>query len=276
MLRVFYPPPAFYVCRIRIFNPPLLRQYYTRYALDYRSYRHERKHLGTKSSAIFAPVGIVDLCPCIKLTPRKKKYLETQLRQTAQSPPRGGNLPVAADFWWHQCQHSYNNGAVKLDIRIGIFLYNGTEREQWGKWCEFYTFKTNISSEPPQADRLGVLIDYCYTYPSSLTLQKLERSPRFLCPHLTLDGSIHTLLCCREGHNQPDTVCTWCKDLQYCEYCRTKVLNLREVENTEGAVDTKTCRFQVERCFDDRLWSIQTVFPFWRRHIPLLRSSPLM
>ena len=253
---------------------PWHRKYYKRHALDYRSCRHAQEFC-TTINPIFTPVGIVDLCPCIKLTRRRKRCLESQLRQNAKARPREGDPPVAANYWWHQCQHSYCDGAFKLDIRIGVFLYDGTGSEAlWACLEGIFSGSTRIVAEAPQTGRLGVLIDYRYTYPSSKSLKLSKRAPRLLCPHLILDVCIHLLLYCRKRHTLPNKVCSFCEALQYCKVCRMKVLNLREIGNTELEADMTTCTFQVERCLDDRLWSVQTVFPYYRRHTPLTRDFP--
>ena len=266
--------PSRMFTKFQKFSVPWLREYYGARSSEYRSCRHENIHLSSRPAPIFAPVGIVDLCPCIKITLRKRNSLEAYLRQKVQNVP-GNDRPVAADFWWHQCEHTYSGGAIKLEIKIGIFLYNGTEREHWFRQ-RLLNDRMNFWSAPPQIGKLGVIIRYRHTYPSRLREMPCERSPRLLCPHQSLDCAIGTLLDCRKTQHQEGTVCTWCKDIQYCLYCETKVLNLREVENMDGKDEIVTCSYDVERCLDDRLWSIQSVFPFARRQIPLSKLSPIV
>ena len=242
---------------------PWLKDYYKSKGSDFRSCRHGRKNLCSERKPSFAPSGIVDLCPCIKMTFGKKRQIEARLREDVRKTC--GNGRPAADFWWHECRHIY--GDIELGLRIGLFLYDGTESNRFNVKC--ITTKTNIFTMPPRIGDLGVLLEYRHTSPSA----SLRTSPRLLCPHRKLDTAIQDLLRCRERHVRPGTVCVWCRSIQYCQYCRTKVLDLSKTENTSAGIIC--CSYRVERCLDNDLWPMQTVFPFARRQVPLQRRSPL-
>lgn len=242
---------------------PWLKGYYKLRGSDFRSCRHGRKNLCEQRNIAYAPSGIVDLCPCIKMTIGKKRQIEARLREDVRKTY--GNDRPAADFWWHKCRHIY--GDIELELQIGLFLYDGTESPRFTTRCA--TIKTNIFSMPPREGELGVLLEYRHTYPST----SLRTSPRLLCPHRNLDTAIQDLLRCRERHVRPGTVCAWCKSIQYCQYCRTKVLDLSKAAYASAGITC--CYYRVERCLDNNVWPMQTVFPFARRQVPLQRSSPL-
>lgn len=242
---------------------PWLKDYYKLKGSDFRSCRHGRKNLCLKRHASFAPSGIVDLCPCIKMTIGKKRQIEARLREDARKTY--GNDHPAADFWWHKCRHIY--GDIELELQIGLFLYDGREATRHS--ARHITTKTNIFTMPPRAGDLGVVLEYRHTYPS----MSLRTSPRLLCPHQNLDTAIQDLLRCRETHIMRGTVCGWCKSIQYCQYCRTKVLDLSKAENASTGI--VCCSYRVERCLDNNVWPMQTVFPFVRRQVPLQCRSPL-
>ncbi|KAL9101975.1 MAG: hypothetical protein Q9163_002833 [Psora crenata] len=242
---------------------PWLKDYYKLKDSDYRSCRHGRKNLCGEKRIAYAPSGIVDLCPCIKMSIGKKRQIEARLREDAWKI-HGSNYP-AADFWWHTCRQIY--GDIELEVRIGLFLYDGTEGTRFRN--KNTTSKTNIFNMPPRIGELGVLLEYRHSYPST----SVSISPRLLCPHRNLHTAIQDLLQCRETHDRPGRICEWCKGIQYCQYCRTKVLDLNKVENASTGIIC--CSYRVERCFDNNLWPMQTVFPFARRQVPLQRRSPL-
>ena len=241
---------------------PWLKDYYKSKGSDFRSCRHGRKNLCSQRKISFAPSGIVDLCPCIKLTIGKKRQIEARLREGVRKTCSNGR--PAADFWWHKCRHIY--GDIEIELQIGLFLYDGKESNRFSVKC--ITTETNILSRPPRVGDLGVLLEYHHTYPST----SLTASPRLLCPHRNLDTANQDLLRCRERHVRPGTVCVWCKRIQYCQYCRTKVLDLSKTE--DASTGTTCCSYRVERCLDNNLWPMQTVFPFARRQVPLQRRSP--
>lgn len=238
---------------------PWLKDYYKRKGSDFRSCRYGRKNLCRHRNVSYAPSGIIDLCPCIKMTIGKKRQIEARLREDALK-----NQSSAVDFKWHRCQHIY--GDVELKIRIGIFLYDGTERTRTMNRCA--NDKTNILSMPPRIGELGVVLECLHTFPS----KSLGASPRLLCPHQNLDTASQALLRCRKRHVVPGSVCELCQSIQCCEYCRTKIFYFDINENVSAGITN--CYYRVERCLDNNVWPMHTVFPFARRQVPLQRRSP--
>ncbi|KAL8654650.1 MAG: hypothetical protein Q9210_001372 [Variospora velana] len=98
------------------------------------------------------------------MTMGRKLFLEAWLRKKARSSGR-----PAADFWWHECRHTY--GDIKVNLRIGLFLYDGTESSKYQKPRPI---ATNIYSLPPTVGELGVLLEYNHTYPA----ESQSSSPR--------------------------------------------------------------------------------------------------
>ena len=238
---------------------PWLKDYYGSCCSDFRTCRHWRKVPGVETRETYSPSGVVDLCPCIKLTIGKKRLIEAWLREKARS-----NRSPAADFWWHECRHVY--GAIEIDTKIGLFLYDGTERPKYTPRCR--TSGTHIFRHLPRVGDLGVLLDYHHRYPSSTK----HSSPRLLCPHQNLHTAIQDLMRCCGTHTHRGTVCEYCKGIQYCLQCRTKVLDLCKHE--DRATGIVYCSYQVERCLDGAESPMHTVFPFARRQIPLQKGSP--
>ena len=241
---------------------PWLKDYYEKHSGDYRSCRQARKER-VEPRIAFCPSGVVDLCPCIKLTVGKKRSIEALLRERARSLGKGH---PAADFWWHQCQYTY--GDVAIQTKIGIFLYDGTEDGRSHPEPVTHGTNTSIFSLPPLAGQLGILLDYHHIYPLSST----SSTPRLLCPHHNLQNAISSLLRCRETHPQLDTVCDLCRAFQLCQQCRTKIFSLRKIK--DGSTGLGHCSYLVEKRLDNSIWPLQTVFPFARRQVPLQRDSP--
>lgn len=237
---------------------PWHRKFYKSHGSIFRSCRHGRKERLAEDRNTWLPSGIVDLCPCIKITMGRKLFLEAWLREKARSS--GG---PAADFWWHECRHTY--GDIKVKLRIGLFLYDGTESSKYQKPTPVSSFIFFLS---PTVGELGALLDYNLTYP----VESQSSSPRLLCPHHNLHTAIKHLLHCRESHTRFGNLCHLCRPMQHCPECGTKVLDLKTTETTSsGIID---CSYRVERRLDRRAWPMHTVFPFARRQIPLQIRSP--
>ena len=245
---------------------PWLKNYYKLKDSDFRTCRHGRIDLCSMQRDYEAPSGIVDLCPCIKMTIGKKLQMEARLREDAvEAWKTHKDDRPAADFWWHECRHTY--GEINVELKIGLFLYSGTKDPKYG--IGYYTVDTNALNFPPRLGDLGALLEYRYTYPSTSS----RTSSRLLCPHRNLD-TIKDLLACSRTHPEPEMYCELCEDIQQCQYCCTKVLDFSEAENT--ATGKTCCSCRVERCFSNNVWLMHTVFPFARRQVPLQRRAPLL
>lgn len=241
---------------------PWHKEYYRSHGSDFRSCRQGRKERCVEDRNAWLPSGIVDLCPCIKITIGRKRLLEAWLREK-KARSSAGDGP-AADFWWHECRHAY--GDIDIEARIGLFLYDGAESSNYSPGSAKSAVNLAVTPAPMVGD-LGALLEYRHTYPSESQCS----SPRLLCPHRNLHITIKALLQCRESHTKQGTVCRLCMHLQHCKECGTKVIDLKTENTVAGMIG---CSYRVERCLDRTTWPLHTVFPFARRQIPLQRRSP--
>ena len=194
------------------------------------------------------PRGIVDLCPCIKLTPGKKRTLLGYLQQRHQEQEHRGlrgvgtYLPPASGPWWHECRAVYSTGPVGIKIHP-FLLENGG---------------------------LGVITEYTYDrslgeLPRNRNLETLMPGLRLACPHSYIDAWRPSLWFHMYLHsfNSP---CKTCAQSRQCRYCSTRVIKATKVRDLEstyfGTVST-------ERILSDHFWNHQTGFPF-PRHTKVL------
>ena len=246
--------------------PSWLAKFYKTHASHYRSCRHGRSHLCRLKFTPFYPSGIVDLCPCIKLTFSKKLRIEAELADNIQRQGRKSTNPAAEHAWWHQCRHTY--GAVEIDLRIKLFLYDGISASTIGP--QHHNF-TDIPMMEPKPGSLGAILEYRHTYPTGPSFS----TPRLLCPHTDLQPAIEDLFLCRKLHRYPETKCFRCRyQIEQCDYCQTELSDFRPTDDVSAGMTA--CSYRVVRCLDDHNWPMQTVFPFDRRQQPLSSRSAFL
>ena len=165
-----------------------------------RNCRHLSHAAAAQDACSHSPRGVIDVCPCHKLTPGKKRRVLTKLRTLEQSQDN--------QRWWHMCRHIY--GDITLEIKLG-FISFGEDAE------------------------LGLVIDYKYVSPSDSS----SVSPRMLCPHIALDTLIKTFSQCRELHSE-HIVCTRCKELQHCKICHSTLFRFIKATNSTSAMTSYT------------------------------------
>lgn len=105
-----------------------LKDHHKPHGIAFQTCRQGRKTRYIRELGYF-PSGIVDLCPCIKLTIGRKRAIEAWLQEKEDKAQYLGNQRPAAGFWWHTCRHTY--GDIEIQVHIGIFLYDGTERRNY-------------------------------------------------------------------------------------------------------------------------------------------------
>ncbi|KAL1964196.1 hypothetical protein VTN77DRAFT_7154 [Rasamsonia byssochlamydoides] len=139
--------------------------------------------------------GVVDLCPCKKLTFRDKLDLVDHLREREHlmELPTGviGNRSRER-YLWHSCTAIYGTTEIKIDI----------------------------FPEIDEAGRLMVRTEYhMYVEPSRLG-EHQHITPRFGCAHRSMDlwlsSVCQTLYCHRY-----DSFCAACKRISVCSTCET-------------------------------------------------------
>lgn len=189
--------------------------------------------------------GIVDLCPCRKLTWYGKTKLEYDILRSMDEivEPEVGGAPKitfydsSSDDWLmaescgHTCRQQY--GDVVLDIQV----------KAWVDRC----FSLSIST--------------CYRY--KCPVGRIAVLPRLCCPHRRLSSWVNQLVKCRDTH--PDqSCCRQCYDMQKCRYCDTIMYELEIMRCKSGQAIIYT--FRTERNLDDSHWNSQIVFPFNTHH----------
>ena len=137
--------------------------------------------------------GIVDLCPCIKLTPTSKRRIEAMLYKKNHQD----SIPLAI---WHTCDHQYRQ--VRLEIKIWLYLKGST-------------------------GPLMARIKYRRTGPRDPHLLM----PRRYCPHQSLDWTLVTLSKCHDSHDE-DSTCANYRRFKRCSLCKVKLIEAREVESS--------------------------------------------
>ena len=150
-------------------------------------------------------VGIVDLCPCIKLTPARKQRLEAMLYEKEKQDTR----PLAP---WHTCFHQYKQ--VRLEIKIWLY------------------FKDLVGP-------LMARIEYRRTGPAGTHLS----SPRRYCPHQNLDEVLCELSQCHNSHDRHST-CASYQRLKRCSICTTELMEVCWVETPSSVMVTYIACFE--------------------------------
>ncbi|KAJ5628439.1 hypothetical protein N7490_010667 [Penicillium lividum] len=185
--------------------------------------------------------GIVDLCPCKKLTFRDKLDLTDNLRvrKTALSAlgtQFGSAVPDR--YCWHTCTEQYG----PTELKVSLF------------------------PELNEENQLVVRTEYQLTTESGQVGKEEYMTPRFGCAHRSVDlwvSSVYQTTICRLF----DTVCTSCRRISVCATCNTTLKCHRKQAfqiDTSGRV---TYSFQTERCLGgtgpqpDSIWAAQRIHP---------------
>lgn len=200
----------------------------------------------------YPPLGIVDVCPCIKLTTRGRIKLEKSLQMfpslTGESnkEPLESNGPVTGlcrprngEFWWHEYRKTY--GSAELTTKVKPLL-------------------------GPRGNLL-LITRYEYQKPQKSTSQ----SPRLFCPHHYLDRWADEVLRCRKTHACETSRCFRCIDLHDCWYCETHVYDLVVDHQLEG--EKISCSVCTERKLESGKWNTQAIVPYALHNPPELEDE---
>ena len=181
--------------------------------------------------------GFVDLCPCIKLTPSKKRdllaYLERQHQEQEDQASRGSGtcLPPNSGPWWHECQALYYAGVV--DTKLHPYLLESGE--------------------------LGVITKYTFNI-NFLTGMPLWR---LSCPHLYLSDCWRDSLFRHQESHRFDLPCKKCVLRRQCRYCSTRVIWATRSELLDsGYYNCYTVT--TDKILSDEFWTHQMISPFPR------------
>ncbi|KAJ9364704.1 hypothetical protein C8Q69DRAFT_406742 [Paecilomyces variotii] len=185
--------------------------------------------------------GIVDLCPCKKLTFRDKLDLVDQLKAREEV------LQVMSLSWTHRpperyCWHSCVSRYGKTELKIEIY------------------------PELDEAGRLLVRTEYhLSTEPTALGKEQ-HMTPRFGCAHRSMDlwlSSVCQTLYC----HLYDSFCTSCKRMSACSSCDTVLKCPKKRPYYHAETKQATYFFWTQRCLGkttthpDRSWAAQRIHP---------------
>ena len=163
-----------------------------------RSCRYPSRTRPNKEVSSFSLSGVVDLCPCVRLTPAKRDRVRAHHDEIVQNGHRGRN-----HHGGHSCLQIYDD--IELKITLVPFFYE-------------------------QDGGLGFRIQYRYRIP----FDSSSVCPRMICPHISLDTLIETLSQCMHPEN---VVCARCKELQCCPQCHTTVFRfVKDAESTSKTI----------------------------------------
>ena len=190
--------------------------------------------------------GVVDVCPCIKLTRYGRTKLEhailRHMDDLMEDPVEKDQYaahdtpfrdPPTADWFGHTCRYQYGDIVLKIQARA---------------WID---------------QRFGLRISTHYR--CICPLVSTSEIPRLCCPHRHLNLWVKQLASCRSTHlDQPS--CRRCYDWQSCRYCDTVVYGLEKKVHTSGQTILNEYKFWTERNLDDSHWNSQIIFPFSTHH----------
>ena len=180
--------------------------------------------------------GVVDLCPCVHMTPAKRNRIQGLRNELIQNGPYGRNTRYG-----HTCLQVY--GDIELRISLTPFLY-----EEDGE------------------------LGFRFSYRRMSPVDSSNICSRMLCPHISLDTLIKTFSQCRDLHSE-NVVCARCKGLQHCPECRTTMFKF--FKDTKSTSEMISYFVNLERRLDKKLWNKHIVFPFARqRQYEPVRTGP--
>lgn len=185
--------------------------------------------------------GIVDLCPCKKLTFRDKLDLIDHLKERqsftkALGTQFGSQFP--GRYCWHSCAEQY--GTTELKIKIFPELDDAGSLHIRTEY--------HLSTEP---NRLG---------------KEQHITPRFGCAHRSMDlwlSSVCQTLYCHYF----DSFCTACKRISICSSCDTTLKCPRKRPSHSLETKKATYFFWTQRCLGkattvpDKIWAVQRIHP---------------
>lgn len=185
--------------------------------------------------------GIVDICPCKKLTFQGKLRLVEELKtriMLAEIPSSISGSRVRERYLWHSCAVSYGS----TDIQINIF----PELEESGNLSIRTEYRMFV-------ERDGLANDQNIT-------------PRFGCAHRSLDlwlsSVCQTLYCHRY-----ETICSACKKILGCNKCDSTLSCPSKRPHQSYENKKAAYYFWTKRCLGgsttlpDKVWAAQRIHP---------------
>ncbi|KAJ5921491.1 hypothetical protein N7466_009817 [Penicillium verhagenii] len=185
--------------------------------------------------------GIVDLCPCKKLTFRDKLDLADNLRiRNATLDALGTEYGSTAStrYCWHTCTEDYG----PTELKVSLF------------------------PELNEEDELVMRTEYQLTTESGQVGKEEYMTPRFGCAHRSVDlwlSSVYQSTICRLF----DTLCTSCRRISVCASCNTTLRCSRKHPFQTETSGNVTYYFYTQRSLGgtasepDSAWAAQRIHP---------------
>ncbi|CAG8907129.1 unnamed protein product [Penicillium salamii] len=208
---------------------------------DAFSARELRRKPENRTCNIGELAGIVDLCPCKKLTFRDKLDLADHMRirqVTLQALKLEFGGAVNDCYCWHTCTEQY--GPTEL--------------------------KTSLYPELDENDQLVIRTEYQLTTEVGQVGKEEFMTPRFGCAHRSVDlwvSSVHQTTICRLF----DTFCSSCQRISVCSACDTTLKCPRKAPFHSEKSGKATYSFSTERSLGgtssvpDSTWAAQRIHP---------------
>ncbi|CAG8135122.1 unnamed protein product [Penicillium salamii] len=208
---------------------------------DAFSARELRRKPENRTCNIGELAGIVDLCPCKKLTFRDKLDLADHMRirqVTLQALKLEFGGAVNDCYCWHTCTEQY--GPTEL--------------------------KTSLYPELDHNDQLVIRTEYHLTTEIGQVGKEEFMTPRFGCAHRSVDlwvSSVHQTTICRLF----DTFCSSCQRISVCSACNTTLKCPRKAPFHSEKSGKATYSFSTERSLGgtspvpDSTWAAQRIHP---------------
>ncbi|CAG8929255.1 unnamed protein product [Penicillium salamii] len=208
---------------------------------DAFSARELRRKPENRTCNIGELAGIVDLCPCKKLTFRDKLDLADHMRirqVTLQALKLEFGGAVNDCYCWHTCTEQY--GPTEL--------------------------KTSLYPELDENDQLVIRTEYQLTTEIGQVGKEEFMTPRFGCAHRSVDlwvSSVHQTTICRLF----DTFCSSCQRISVCSACDTTLKCPRKAPFHSEKSGKATYSFSTERSLGgtssvpDSTWAAQRIHP---------------
>jgi hypothetical protein len=205
------------------------------------SSREIRRKAENRTCNVGELAGIVDLCPCKKLTFRDKLDLIDHLRVRKISlralNSQFGNT-VSDRYCWHSCTEQYGPTQLKM----------------------------SLFPELNEEDQLVMHSEYQLTTESGQVGKEEYMTPRFGCAHRSVDlwlSSVYQSTICRVF----DSFCASCKRITVCSACDTTLkCRRKQPYNTEEGGKV-TYSFWTQRSLGgsgnvpDAAWGVQRIHP---------------
>lgn len=203
--------------------------------------RELRRKAENRTCNVGEMAGIVDLCPCKKLTFRDKLDLVDHLRVrqiTLRALQSEFGDKVSDRYCWHACTEQYGS----TELKVALF------------------------PELDEEEQLVMRTEYQLTTESGQVGKEEYMTPRFGCAHRSVDlwlSSVYQTTICRLF----DSFCSSCKRISVCSACNTTLKCPRKHAYQSEKAGRDTFFFWTQRSLGgtalapDAAWASQRIHP---------------